>query len=192
MATAKDLERLALALAGMAIAPHFDRTAFKVARIQATLAADGESVNLKLTPDEQELKCLTAPEAFAPVPSTWGQQGWTAVRLGSLSGSASGVAAAYDWTGKKSGAGRMQVATSEPWSKVTMDLDLTKSFVANNKTEFTVASRETSTKVTWAMTGSCGSYFRKLMGTIFNMGKMVDGEFAKGLASLKMMVQITA
>ena len=84
MATGRDLRRLALALEGTQEAPHFDRTAFKVARIYVTLAADGRSANFKLTPDEQELKCMTAPEAFAPVPNKWGQQGWTTATLAKL------------------------------------------------------------------------------------------------------------
>jgi hypothetical protein len=85
MATAKDLRRLALALEGTTEAPHFDRAAFKVARIYATLAADGRSANLKFTPDEQEFKCMLAPEAFAPVPNAWGRQGWTTANLSRLS-----------------------------------------------------------------------------------------------------------
>lgn len=84
MATADDLVRLAMALEGTTSAPHFDRTAFKVKRTFATLAADRASVNLKLTPDEQELKCLTAPESFEPVPNAWGRQGWTTVRLAAI------------------------------------------------------------------------------------------------------------
>jgi len=71
MAKAEDLRRIALALEGTTEAPHFDRTAFKVARIYVTLAADGQTANLKFAPDEQELKCLTAPDAFAPVPNAW-------------------------------------------------------------------------------------------------------------------------
>ena len=85
MATADDLRRLAMALDGTTSAPHFERTAFMVARIYATLAADDLTANLKLTPDEQELKCLTAPEAFAPVPNAWGRQGWTTATLAALS-----------------------------------------------------------------------------------------------------------
>jgi hypothetical protein len=75
MASGTDLRRLALALEGTNEAPHFDRAAFKVARIYATLAADGRSANLKLSPEEQEFKCLLAPAAFAPVPGGWGKQG---------------------------------------------------------------------------------------------------------------------
>ena len=84
MATARDLRRLALALEGTTEAPHFDRAAFKVARIYVTLAADGLTANFKFTPDEQELKCLTAPDAFAPVPNAWGRQGWTTAILAPL------------------------------------------------------------------------------------------------------------
>ena len=84
MANAKDLRRIALSLEGTTEAPHFDRAAFKVARIYATLAADGRTANLKLSPDEQEFKCMLAPEAFAPVNGGWGRQGWTTVTLPAL------------------------------------------------------------------------------------------------------------
>ena len=84
MAMAKDLRRLALALEGTSEAPHFDRAAFKVARIYVTLAADGRTANFKFTPDEQEFKCMMAPEAFAPVPNAWGRQGWTTATLSKL------------------------------------------------------------------------------------------------------------
>src|SRR5690606_25417432 len=80
----KDLRRMALALEGTSEAPHFDRTAFKVARNYATLAADGKSANFKFTPDEQQMKCLLAPEAFAPVPNAWGRQGWTTGTLAKM------------------------------------------------------------------------------------------------------------
>lgn len=84
MTTSARLRALALALEGTTAAPHFDRTAFKVARIYATLAADRATANLKFTPDEQALKCLTHPQAFAPVPNAWGTQGWTTARLDAL------------------------------------------------------------------------------------------------------------
>ncbi len=97
MATASDLRRIALGLDGTAEAPHFDRTAFKVARIFATMPADGLTANLKLTPDEQALKCLTAPEAFTPVPNAWGKQGWTTVILSNLSVAELGAALETAW-----------------------------------------------------------------------------------------------
>jgi hypothetical protein len=85
MATSRDLRRIALSLEGTTEAPHFDRAAFKVVRIYATLAADGRTANLKFMPDQQEFKCMMAPEAFAPVPNAWGRQGWTTTQLSKLS-----------------------------------------------------------------------------------------------------------
>jgi hypothetical protein len=85
MAGATEFRRIALSLEGTTQAPHFDRTAFKVARIYATLAADGRTANLKFAPDEQELKCLVASDTFAPVPNAWGRQGWTTATLAKLS-----------------------------------------------------------------------------------------------------------
>jgi YjbR len=84
MAKGEDLRRLALALEGTSEAPHFDRTAFKAARIFVTLSADGRSANLKFTLDEQEFKCMLAPEAFAPLPNAWGKRGWTSANLAKL------------------------------------------------------------------------------------------------------------
>jgi hypothetical protein len=85
MATAADLRRAALALEGTAEAPHFDRAAFKAARIYVTLAPDGKTANFKFTPEEQEFKCMLAPQAFAPIPNAWGRQGWTTATLSKLS-----------------------------------------------------------------------------------------------------------
>lgn len=84
MATAEDLRRIALSLAGTQEVPHMNRTAFKVARIYATLPADGLTANLKLEPEEQEFKHMMAPEAYSPVPGGWGAQGWTTITLDAL------------------------------------------------------------------------------------------------------------
>jgi hypothetical protein len=84
VANAADLRQIALGLEGTVEAPHFDRRAFKARRIYLSLAADGLSANLALSPDEQEMKCLILPEAFAPVPNKWGQQGWTKVTLSKI------------------------------------------------------------------------------------------------------------
>ena len=85
MATAADLRRIALSLEGTTEAPHFERTSFRVKRIYATMPADGKTAYLMLTPDEQEFKCLTAPDAFAPIPNAWGRKGWTIIMLANVS-----------------------------------------------------------------------------------------------------------
>jgi hypothetical protein len=84
VATGKDLRRIALSLAGTTETPHFDRAAFRVERIYVTLAADGRSANFKFTPDEQEFKCMLAPEAFEAIPNAWGRLGWTTAKLARL------------------------------------------------------------------------------------------------------------
>jgi len=81
VATGEDLRRIALSLEGTVEAPHFDRAAFRVRRIYATLAADGRSANFGFTPEEQEFKCMLAPEAFTPIPNAWGRNGWTTADL---------------------------------------------------------------------------------------------------------------
>jgi hypothetical protein len=84
MATGEDLRRISLSLPGVSEAPHFDRLAFRAARIFATLAADRKSANIRFAPDEQEFKCLLAPEAFTPLNGGWGAAGWTRAELGAL------------------------------------------------------------------------------------------------------------
>jgi hypothetical protein len=84
MSTGKDLRRLALSLEGTTEAPHFDRTAFRVKRIYVTLAADEKTANFMFSPEQQEFKCMMAPEAFAPVPNAWGKRGATTAILSKL------------------------------------------------------------------------------------------------------------
>src|SRR5688572_26640385 len=98
MATAKDFRQLALALEGTTEAPHFDRAAFRVGRIYATLDRQGTTANFNFTPDEQEFKCLMQPDAFAPIPNAWGTQGWTTGRLAALSREDLAEALRIAWT----------------------------------------------------------------------------------------------
>jgi hypothetical protein len=101
---------MALALEGTSEAPHFDRAAFKVARIYVTLAADGRTANFRFTPDEQEIKCLMLPEAFAPVPNAWGRQGWTTATLARLG--RSDLAAALETAWRHALPGRQRKAAA--------------------------------------------------------------------------------
>ncbi|RYE07967.1 MAG: MmcQ/YjbR family DNA-binding protein [Hyphomicrobiales bacterium] len=97
MATAADVRKLALALEGTTEHPHFDRAAFKVVRIYATLAGDGKSLNLNLTPEEQEFKTLLAPEIYTQLPNKWGLAGWTSVDLRAIGKSELGDALKMAW-----------------------------------------------------------------------------------------------
>ncbi|WP_430448596.1 MmcQ/YjbR family DNA-binding protein [Rhodophyticola sp.] len=81
MTTEEEFRELALSLHGTEEVAHFDRRAFKVRRIFASLEPNGDTANLYLTPPEQEQWCDIVPGAFAPVPNKWGSRGWTQVWL---------------------------------------------------------------------------------------------------------------
>jgi hypothetical protein len=78
----------------------------------------------------------------------------------------------------------MEIAESVPPSRVTMRLEFMKPFAAKNMVEFTIIPVGPSSQVTWAMTGH-NAYFQKVMGTLFNMDRMVGDQFAAGLSPLK-------
>ena len=65
-----------------------------------------------------------------------------------------------------------------------MKLDFLKLFEAHNTAEFTFARQGDATIVTWAMFGP-SPYLSKLIGLVFNMDRMVGGQFETGLANLK-------
>lgn len=109
---------------------------------------------------------------------------------GTYSGPEHGKGATFDFDGNKNaGAGRVMITDSAPSSKVTMSLAMTRPFACNNVVEFTLRpTGSNATDVTWAMSGPA-PYFARVMGTVFNMEKMVGGTFDKGLADLKRAVE---
>jgi uncharacterized protein YndB with AHSA1/START domain len=103
-------------------------------------------------------------------------------------GAASGKGAAYTWQGDKSGAGRMEITdTTEP-TRLAMKLDFAKPMAANNTVDFTLLPQGSGTRVTWAMSGAM-PYLHKVMTVFFDSDKIVGGEFAKGLATLKVLAE---
>ena len=102
-----------------------------------------------------------------------------------FSGSASGKGAVYEWTGNKDvGQGRMEIVDAAAPSKITIKLDFLKPFEAHNTAEFTMVPAGDNTTVTWAMYGP-SPYVAKIMGTLFDLDKMIGNDFEAGLASLK-------
>ena len=84
MADAADFRRIALSFDGVAEYPHFDRRAFKAGVTFATLAPDERTANLKVSADQQALKCAVAPDAFSALDNAWGRRGWTCATLSAL------------------------------------------------------------------------------------------------------------
>jgi uncharacterized protein YndB with AHSA1/START domain len=102
-----------------------------------------------------------------------------------FSGATIGPGTIYEWDGNKNvGKGRIEITDATPPSRVAINLDMFKPFVAHNKVEFTLQPQGDATTVTWSMQGHT-PYLAKIMHVFFNMDRMVGGDFEKGLASLK-------
>ncbi len=102
-----------------------------------------------------------------------------------FSGPASGKGAVYEWNGNKDvGQGRMEIIDATAPSKITIKLDFLKPFEGHNTAEFTMVPTGDNTTVTWAMYGP-SPYVAKIMGTLFNLDRMIGNDFEAGLAALK-------
>jgi uncharacterized protein YndB with AHSA1/START domain len=104
-------------------------------------------------------------------------------------GPESGKGARYQWTGNSQvGQGSIEVVDVAPPSRVALKLDTLKPMEGHHTVVFTLAPNgsgtDVSTEVTWAMTGE-RPFIGKVMDAVFNMDRMVGGQFEKGLAKLK-------
>ncbi|HEU4459834.1 MAG TPA: SRPBCC family protein [Methylibium sp.] len=107
----------------------------------------------------------------------------------SFSGPQAGPGALYAWDGNREiGAGSMQIVESRAPDKVLVKLDFVRPFKVQNHVEFLLAPQPAGTEVTWAMHGP-SPYVSKLMGTIFDMDKMIGRDFEAGLANLKALAE---
>ncbi|MEN9575345.1 MAG: hypothetical protein RL514_3200 [Verrucomicrobiota bacterium] len=105
------------------------------------------------------------------------------------SGTPAGVGAVYEWAGNaKVGAGRMTVLESRAPELVRIKLEFLKPFAATNNAEFTFQAEGGQTRVTWSMVGTNNFMFRAV-GLFMSMDKMVGGDFEKGLAQMKSVVE---
>ncbi len=101
------------------------------------------------------------------------------------SGSASGKGSMYAWDGNKDvGQGEISITDSTLPHEVAFDLHMIKPFEGHSSVVFTLSKSGDSTQVTWSLVGK-QNYIAKIMGLIFNMDKMVGGDFDVGLARLK-------
>ncbi len=146
------------------------------------------------TPDtfrvERSIQIDAAPADIAPLIVDFHR--WTAwspwekldsVMQRAYGGAERGVGAVYEWTGKKSGAGRMEVTDVRP-DRVAIQLDFIKPMRASNRALFELTPTGAGTRVTWAMEGK-ETLLTKLMHAVLNMDKLVGKDFEKGLADLK-------
>ena len=104
-------------------------------------------------------------------------------------GAASGTGAAYAWEGnKKVGQGRMSITDSKENELVSMKLEFIKPFASVATTEFALKPEADQTALTWSMSGE-NNFIAKAFCLFMNMDKMVGGDFERGLAQLKALVE---
>jgi len=136
-----------------------------------------------------------APAVFAQVNDLHNWEKWNpwqkvdpAMKL-TFSGPPSGIGAAYAWQGNRDvGEGRLAIIESKPADLVRIKLEFLKPFAATNTAIFTFKPEGSRTAVTWSMEGR-NNYFAKAINLCMNMDKMVGGQFEKGLADMKAVLE---
>ncbi|MEO4049193.1 SRPBCC family protein [Pseudomonas sp. CAU 1711] len=104
-------------------------------------------------------------------------------------GAEQGVGATQRWAGNKEvGKGSATIVESQAGERLRIQLEFVEPFRASNLAEFQFHPEAGGTRVVWSMEGRNG-FIGKAMGLIFNMDKMVGGDFEQGLASLKALVE---
>ena len=104
-------------------------------------------------------------------------------------GPPAGVGASYTWAGNNQvGEGMSTIINSQPNERVLLRLDFAKPMKATNMAEFTFVPDGSQTVVTWSMTGKY-NFVGKAFGLFVNCDTMIGGQFEKGLAAIKSLVE---
>ena len=104
-------------------------------------------------------------------------------------GPPAGTGAVTSWVGNKDvGEGRMTIVESRPAELIRFKLEFLEPFAATNSAEFAFKEEGGRTAVTWTMRGR-NNFVGKAMCLVFDMDKMVGGDFAAGLAGIKAIVE---
>jgi len=104
-------------------------------------------------------------------------------------GAPAGVGAISRWAGNNQvGEGSMTITASRPNELIRIKLEFLKPFAATNIAEFTFKPEGNQTAVTWSMAGK-NNFIAKAVHLFMNMDKMVGGQFEKGLAQMKSVVE---
>ncbi|GAA5125827.1 SRPBCC family protein [Luteolibacter yonseiensis] len=104
-------------------------------------------------------------------------------------GPPAGVGSSMSWAGNNDvGEGTMSVTGSEPDESVRFKLEFRKPFAGTNFADFTFKPEGGQTVVTWTMTGK-NTFFFKAFSLFVDCDKMIGGDFEKGLADLKKIVE---
>jgi len=101
-----------------------------------------------------------------------------------------GRGSVYSWDGNDDvGAGRMTILESRPDALVRINLEFFRPMEDVCTTEFAFENVDSKTDVTWSMRGK-HTFISKAFCMFMDMDKMIGGDFERGLAQLKSVVEI--
>lgn len=104
-------------------------------------------------------------------------------------GPPSGVGATGAWDGNNNiGAGRQIITDSRPDELVRLRLEFQRPFKATSTAEFALKPVGGQTVVTWSLAGE-SNFVCRLFSLFMSHDKMIGGQFEKGLADLKSLVE---
>ena len=104
-------------------------------------------------------------------------------------GAPAGTGAIYTWAGNSEvGEGRTTIVESRPNELIRITLEMFRPFAGTNAVEFTFRPEGNQTAVTWSLAGR-NNFISKAVSLFMNMDKMIGGQFEKGLAQLKSVVE---
>src|SRR5262245_44438113 len=104
-------------------------------------------------------------------------------------GPPAGVGSVMKWSGNsKVGEGISTITESRPGELVRLKLQFLRPMKCTNTAEFTFKPQGDQTIVTWSNYGQNG-FVGNLFHMLLNCDKMLGGEFEKGLASMKTIVE---
>jgi uncharacterized protein YndB with AHSA1/START domain len=136
-----------------------------------------------------------APAVFAQVNDFHNWEEWSPwakldpAAKNSFEGPPAGTGAIFRWAGNNQvGEGRMTITESRPNELIRFNLEFFKPMAGTSTAEFTFKPEGNETTVTWSMTGN-NNFIAKAMCLFMNMDKMVGGQFEKGLAAMKSIVE---
>jgi hypothetical protein len=136
-----------------------------------------------------------APAVFAQVNDFHKWEAWSPwakldpAAKNSFEGPPAGIGAIFRWAGNHEvGEGSMTIIESRPSELVRIKLEFLKPFAGTNTAEFNFKPEGNQTAVTWIMEGR-NNFIAKAFCLFMSMDKMVGGQFEKGLASMKSVVE---
>jgi uncharacterized protein YndB with AHSA1/START domain len=107
----------------------------------------------------------------------------------SFEGPSEGTGAIFKWSGNDQiGEGKMTIIESRPDELVRFKLEFVRPFEDTSTSEFTFQPKGDQTAVTWSMSGH-KNFVNKAVCLFMNMDKMLGGDFEKGLAQMKAVVE---